>query len=130
MQRTAGNRLFHVVVENDAAASKCIAALNRANAGRLTFLPLTQLKPQILSIEKERLVMDPSNPTTDKNGAIAPVAHPLVKMLGDFDPKFRPAMETVWGKTYIGKDEKAAEWVAKQFGAEAVTKDGDKVRLC
>lgn len=40
----AGNSLFHVVVDTDATAALLINELDRRKAGRLTFLPLNQLR--------------------------------------------------------------------------------------
>jgi structural maintenance of chromosome 3 (chondroitin sulfate proteoglycan 6) len=41
---TAGNALFHVVVDNDEVASAILAKMNAAKApGRVTFLPLSRL---------------------------------------------------------------------------------------
>ena len=41
----AGNSLFHVIVDTDATAAMFMKELERRKAGRLTFLPLSQLRP-------------------------------------------------------------------------------------
>lgn len=40
----AGNALFHVIVDDDKTAARLIDELDRLKAGRLTFLPLNQLR--------------------------------------------------------------------------------------
>ncbi|GFH23713.1 structural maintenance of chromosomes protein, partial [Haematococcus lacustris] len=42
---TAGNSLFHVVVESDDVALRCSELLRRHKAGRVTFMPLNTLNP-------------------------------------------------------------------------------------
>lgn len=44
VETVAGGALFHVVVDSDAVAAKLIALLNREKAGRVTFMPLSQLR--------------------------------------------------------------------------------------
>jgi chromosome segregation ATPase len=41
----AGNSLFHYVVETDLVALRCTKLLQEAKAGRVTFMPLNQLRP-------------------------------------------------------------------------------------
>lgn len=43
---TAGTSLFHVVVDNDATATKVLELMKREKAGRVTFMPLNRLKPK------------------------------------------------------------------------------------
>ena len=44
-----GNSLFHVVVETDDVALRCTELLNRGRLGRVTFMPLNQLRPPHVS---------------------------------------------------------------------------------
>jgi structural maintenance of chromosome 3 (chondroitin sulfate proteoglycan 6) len=41
----AQNSLFHVIVDTDQTVSKLLTRLERGRLGRVTFLPLTQLRP-------------------------------------------------------------------------------------
>ncbi|XP_021812894.1 structural maintenance of chromosomes protein 3-like isoform X1 [Prunus avium] len=41
---TAGNSLFHVVVENDEISTQIIKHLNSFKGGRVTFIPLDRVK--------------------------------------------------------------------------------------
>ena len=40
-----GNQLFHVVVDNDAVATRIVEVLTRDKMGRATFLPLNRINP-------------------------------------------------------------------------------------
>lgn len=43
---SAGNQLFHVVVDNDDVATRITALLTEQRAGRVTFIPLNRINPQ------------------------------------------------------------------------------------
>ena len=45
-QVSAGNQLFHVVVDNDDVATRITALLTQEKAGRVTFIPLNSINPQ------------------------------------------------------------------------------------
>lgn len=42
---SAGNQLFQIVVDNDDIAARLMKELQKANAGRVTFMPLNRLRP-------------------------------------------------------------------------------------
>ena len=44
-QVAAGNALFHVVVDDDAVATRLVSLLASERAGRLTFVPLNRVQP-------------------------------------------------------------------------------------
>ena len=46
VQVSAGNQLFHVVVDNDDVATRITALLTEQRAGRVTFIPLNRINPQ------------------------------------------------------------------------------------
>lgn len=50
---TAGNQLFHVVVENDEIATTLVNHLNRMKGGRATFMPLNRLQVRLLRFLKQ-----------------------------------------------------------------------------
>ena len=77
---TAGNSLFHVVVDSDATASTVIHELNRRKAGRVTFVPLNRIEPK-----------RPDYPAS-------PDAMPMIKQL-QFEPKFEKAFMQVFGQS-------------------------------
>ena len=105
---TAGARSEFVVVENDQVAADCIMLIKKAKAGRLTFLPLNKIRPNVISANIK-----------DRN--IIGRAIDLV----EFDEKYRKAIEYVFGQTLIVKNLDAA----RKFGFEyrAVTLEGDVV---
>lgn len=108
MQRTAGNQLFYVIVEDDKVASRCIEALNKGKLGRLTFLPLNSLDPRVV---------------TAKDNALYPMLSAL-----RIDERFQKAAQSVWGRTYIAKSGDVGAQAARQHDIECCTMDGDKVR--
>jgi chromosome segregation protein len=105
---TAGNRINYIVVEDDKTAARCIEKIKKAKAGRITFLPLNKLKP---------LVINPQIRDKEVIGR----AIDLVK----FEPKYRKAIEYVFGQTLIVKNLDAARRVG--FSYRAVTLEGDVV---
>lgn len=113
VQRVAGNRLFQVVVSDDAVAARCIRLMNEQRLGRLTFLPLTRLRVPAL-----------------KADAIArydrEVHLLMTKLL--YAPEVEKAVQTVWGKVLIARDSDVAVNAARDCDMECVTLAGDKVR--
>ncbi len=106
---TAGNQLFHMVVDTDETASKITKQLIATKSGRVTFMPLNRLAP------REAVAAPP--------GA---EAVPLLSKL-KFKPAFRPAFLQVFGRALVCKDLDAAVRVAAGAGADCVTLDGDTV---
>jgi chromosome segregation protein len=79
----AGGKLHYVVVEDDEVASAAIRYLKDQKLGRLTFLPLTRLRPAPL-------------PELPEKGIIGPA----VRML-EYKPQFEPAFRVVFGSTVV-----------------------------
>ena len=44
---TAGQSLFHYVVDNDDTATKVLEQLQKEKGGRITFMPLNRLNPRL-----------------------------------------------------------------------------------
>uniref|UniRef100_A0A0D9VBW3 SMC hinge domain-containing protein n=1 Tax=Leersia perrieri TaxID=77586 RepID=A0A0D9VBW3_9ORYZ len=105
---TAGNSLFHVVVENDDISTKIIQVLTREKGGRVTFIPLNRVK-----------VPDVSCPQS-------PDFVPLLKKL-KYRADHRRAFEQVFGRTVICRDLETATKVARGNGLDCITLDGDQV---
>ena len=136
MQRVAGNRLFHIVVRDEATAKACIDALRRANAGRLTFLPLDRMRS---NLPDRKPANDP---------AVKDRPRPMMEMLTLQKPDWivnggeemaeekralLRAVQSVWGRTYMAKDGDTAAKLAQEFSdIEFCTQQGDKARtaLC
>ena len=79
----AGAKLHYVVVEDDGVATSAIRYLKDQKLGRLTFLPLSKLKPGPI-------------PEAGGKGMIGPA----VRML-EFKPQFEPAFRVVFGGTMV-----------------------------
>ena len=105
---TAGNSLFHYVVDNDDTATKVLEVLQKERAGRVTFMPLNRLKP--------------------KMGGNIPKANDSVPMLEkiQFDRTYEKAFQQVFGKTVICPNLAIASQYARSHGVSAITMDGDR----
>lgn len=105
---TAGNSLFHVVVENDDISTQIIRHLNSRKGGRVTFIPLNRVKAPHVNYPQ----------SSD--------AIPLLRRL-KFDSRFAPALGQVFGRTVVCRDLNVATKVAKSDGLDCITLEGDQV---
>jgi len=105
-EQTAGNSLFHYVVDNEKTATFFADALYKQRAGRVTIIPMAELR---------------TRPTKLPN---ASDAIPLLGKL-NYDPKFEKAMSHVFGKTVICPSLPVAAQYARSHGCNAITTDGD-----
>ncbi|OMO91069.1 RecF/RecN/SMC [Corchorus capsularis] len=105
---TAGNSLFHVVVESDDVSTKIIRHLNSMKGGRVTFIPLNRVKAPHVTYPQSSDVI------------------PLLRKL-NFSPKFAPAFAQVFGRTVICRDIDVATRVARTDGLDCITLEGDQV---
>ncbi|XP_039066141.1 structural maintenance of chromosomes protein 3-like [Hibiscus syriacus] len=105
---TAGNSLFHVVVETDEISTQIIRHLNSLKGGRVTFIPLNRVKAPHVSYPQSSDVI------------------PLLKKL-NFSSKFAPAFAQVFGRTVICRDIDVATRVARTDGLDCITLEGDQV---
>ncbi|CAF9910840.1 MAG: hypothetical protein GOMPHAMPRED_007201 [Gomphillus americanus] len=104
---TAGNSLFHYVVDDEKTATIVLETLQREQSGRITFMPLNQLRPKPANMPQ------------------AGDAMPLINKL-KFDPKFEKAFQQVFGKTIVCPDLSIASQYARSHGVNAITIDGDR----
>ncbi|RKF57387.1 Chromosome segregation protein sudA [Golovinomyces cichoracearum] len=105
-EQTAGNSLFHYIVEDEKTASYFMEQLQKNYGGRVTFMPLAQLTPR---------------PTKLPN---ASDAIPLLKKI-NYDKKFERAMVQVFGKTIVCPSLIVASQYARSHGCNSITPDGD-----
>ncbi|XP_010521617.1 PREDICTED: structural maintenance of chromosomes protein 3 [Tarenaya hassleriana] len=105
---TAGNSLFHVVVENDDISTQIIRHLNSLKGGRVTFIPLNRVKAPHVNYPQ----------SSD--------AIPLLKKL-KFDSKFTSAFAQIFGRTVVCRDLNVATRVARSDGLDCITLEGDQV---
>lgn len=106
---SAGNSLFHYVVDNDETASKALEhlqSLNR-NSGRVTFMPLNRLRNRRANLP-------------ESNDAI-----PMIRKI-KFDKRYENAFEHVFGNTIICPDLTVAAQYARSHGVTAITLAGDR----
>ncbi|KAL1743691.1 RecF/RecN/SMC [Schizophyllum fasciatum] len=108
VETTAGNSLFHVVVDTDETASRVLDVMLREKTGRVTFMPLNRLNPNV-----------PTMPDT-------PDAVPLIDQL-EFDETHTKALQQVFGKTCVCHTLDDATAYVKSHGINTITTDGDKV---
>jgi chromosome segregation protein len=107
-ETAAGGRMAHVVVDDDSVGQRCIEYLKRRNAGRATFLPLTEMQRRSL----------PSAP--DLPGVVD-FAYNLV----DFDDTYEGVFSYVLGDTLVVEDMETAREMMGEY--RLVTLEGDLV---
>ncbi|ELZ07405.1 chromosome segregation protein SMC [Natrialba aegyptia] len=107
-ETAAGGRLANVVVDDDVVGQQCIEHLKSRNAGRATFLPLTDMS-------QRRLPNAPSDP------GVVDFAYNLV----DFDDQFAGVFSYVLGDTLVVEDIETARSYMGDY--RMVTLDGDLV---
>lgn len=108
LEVTAGNSLFHVVVDSDETASKVMEQLSRERSGRATFMPLSRLSP-------------PQYQYPDSDEVI-----PLIQKI-KCDPQFEPAISQVFGKTLICMNVESAQQYAHSHNLNTITLHGDRI---
>ena len=104
---TAGQSLFHYVVDSDETATKVLEILQQEKAGRVTFMPLNRLR---------------SRPT---NMPRASDTIPMIEKL-QYDPAYEKAFVHVFGKTIICPNLQVAAQYARSHGVNAITPEGDR----
>jgi chromosome segregation protein len=107
-ETAAGGRLANVIVDDDVIGQQCIEHLKSRNAGRATFLPLTDMS-------QRRLPNAPSDP------GIVDFAYNLV----DFDSEYAGVFSYVLGDTLVVEDIETARSYMGDY--RMVTLDGDLV---
>ncbi|CAG2221323.1 Structural maintenance of chromosomes protein 3 [Mytilus edulis] len=106
---TAGNRLFHHVVDTDKTGTKILTEMNRLRLpGEVTFMPLNRLDAR-----------DTNYP--DTNDAI-----PMISKL-KYEKEYDRAIKHVFGKTLICRNMETGTQIARTQNLDCVTLDGDQV---
>ncbi|KAL4820307.1 chromosome segregation protein sudA [Aspergillus spinulosporus] len=104
---TAGQSLFHYVVDTDDTATKVLEILQHEKAGRVTFMPLNRLKTKPLNMPK------------------ASDTIPMIEKL-QYDHAYEKAFQHVFGKTIICPNLQVASQYARSHGVNAITPEGDR----
>lgn len=104
---TAGQSLFHYVVDTDETATTVLEILQKEKAGRVTFMPLNRLRSK------------PGN---------LPRASDTIPMIDklQYDPAYERAFQHVFGKTIICPNLQVASQYARSHGVNAITPEGDR----
>lgn len=107
---SAGNALFHVVVDTDTTASQLIRLINQRKLdGRITFLPLNRLGTGQREYPNEAHTV------------------PLISRL-QFQPEVEKAVRQVFGRVLVCQNAQlCTQMVAKYEGLDCITLEGDKV---
>jgi structural maintenance of chromosome 3 (chondroitin sulfate proteoglycan 6) len=106
VEQVAGNSLFHYVVDNAQTATMLSDHLYKTYGGRLTFMPLEQLRPRQVKMPR------------------ASDAQPLISKI-EFDPKYEKAFQQVFGRTIVCPNLTIASQYARSHGLDAITPEGD-----
>lgn len=104
---TAGQSLFHYVVDTDETATKVLEILQNEKAGRVTFMPLNRLRSKPTNVPK------------------ASDTIPMIEKL-QFDFRYEKAFMHVFGKTIICPNLQVASQYARSHGVNAITPEGDR----
>ena len=107
VEATAGNSLFHYIVDNDETASKVIEILRKENGGRVTFCPLNRVRSKPGNIPKA-------------NDSL-----PMLEKI-QFDPIYEEAYRQIFGYTVICPNLTIAGQYSRSHGVNGVTMDGDR----
>ncbi|MFC6785273.1 chromosome segregation protein SMC [Halobaculum halobium] len=107
-ETAAGGRLANVVVDDDGVGSDCIDYLKQRNAGRATFLPITEMDDRGL-------------PSLPNDPGVVDFARNLV----DYEDRYEPIFSYVLGSTLVVEDMETARHLMGSY--RMVTLDGDLV---
>ncbi|KAH7329122.1 putative chromosome segregation protein SudA [Stachybotrys elegans] len=106
VEQIAGASLFHYVVDNADTATYLADILYRQRGGRITFMPLAELRPRQVNLPRS-------------NDAV-----PLLSRIS-YDPKFEKAFQQVFGKTIVCPNLTVAAQYARSHGVDGITPEGD-----
>ncbi|CAK7264179.1 Structural maintenance of chromosomes protein 3 [Sporothrix epigloea] len=106
----AGNSLFHYVVDNEETSTMLSNNLYRQQGGRITFIPLEQLRPRQANFPQG-----------------AKDALPLVSKI-QYDKKFEKAFQHVFGNTVVCPTVSVAAQYGRSHGIDGITPEGDTTK--
>uniref|UniRef100_A0A182MHM9 Structural maintenance of chromosomes protein n=1 Tax=Anopheles culicifacies TaxID=139723 RepID=A0A182MHM9_9DIPT len=106
---TAGNRLFHHIVESDRVGTQILKEMNKQKLpGEVTFMPLNRLQVKIHDYPED------------------PDSIPMISKL-KYEEQYDKALRYIFGKTLICRNLERATELAKSTGLDCVTLEGDQV---
>lgn len=108
----ANNALFHVIVDTDATAAKLMKRLERERLGRVTFLPLNQLRE------------DPHSSQLQYPESGSDVT-PLLAKCVSYHPRVDVALKHVFGRKLLARNTEVASRWSQRCRMDAITLEGD-----
>ncbi|CAG2113208.1 unnamed protein product, partial [Medioppia subpectinata] len=109
VEMTAGNKLFHHIVENDKVGTRILQEMNKMKLpGEVTFMPINRLFSKEINYPE----------TAD--------AIPMISRL-TYDNKHEIVMRFIFGKTLICRSLEVATSLARSSHLDCITLDGDQV---
>lgn len=106
---TAGNRLFHHIVESDRVGTQILKEMNKLKLpGEVTFMPLNRLQVKAHDYPDD------------------PDSIPMISKL-KYEEQYDKALRYIFGKTLICRNLERATELAKSTGLDCVTLEGDQV---
>jgi len=106
---TAGNRLFHHVVENDKVGTAILKEMNKQKfPGEVTFMPLNRLNVRPIDYPQTKDAIAMVNKLT-------------------YEDMYDKALRYIFGRTLICRNLEIATQLARTTGLDCVTLDGDQV---
>lgn len=106
VEQIAGASLFHYVVDNADTATYLADTLFKQRGGRVTFMPIAQLRPRHINMPRS-------------NDAV-----PLLSKI-TYDPEYEKAFQQVFGKTVVCPNLAVAAQYARSHGVDGITVEGD-----
>ncbi|KAM0274022.1 hypothetical protein ACHAPA_000970 [Fusarium lateritium] len=106
VEQIAGASLFHYIVDNADTATQLADTLYRQQGGRVTFMPLAQLRPRQINLPRS-------------NDAV-----PLLSKIS-FDQEYEKAFQQVFGKVVVCPNLTVASQYARSHGVDGITAEGD-----
>ncbi|KAF5709379.1 structural maintenance-chromosome 3 (chondroitin sulfate proteoglycan 6) [Fusarium globosum] len=106
VEQIAGASLFHYVVDNADTATYLADTLYRQQGGRVTFMPLAQLRPRQIKLPRS-------------NDAV-----PLLSKI-KFNEEYEKAFQQVFGKAVVCPNLTVASQYARSHGVDGITPEGD-----
>lgn len=106
VEQIAGASLFHYVVDNAETATYLADTLFKQRGGRVTFMPLAQLRPRHINMPRS-------------NDAV-----PLLSKIS-YESMYEKAFQQVFGKTVVCPNLAVAAQYARSHGVDGITVEGD-----
>lgn len=110
LENTAGMRLFHIAVRDDAVGAQIVEYCKEKRLGRITVLPVEQMR---------QTMREPEFPKDSR-------CFPLLRCI-EFEESLRPVMLSVFGSTMLCNDLESATEIAELYHVNCVTLSGEKV---